>query len=132
MPQQNVKSETIPASTILATSSVIVEAPYTGVVVSVTYTPVAAVTGAASPASRTLSLVNRKQDGTGTTVVASLALVSGVNLVAFDEKTLTNSATASDLVVAAGDELEFRSAAVGGTGLVDPGGKIDVTFGRND
>jgi hypothetical protein len=132
MPQQNVKSETIPASTILATSSVIVEAPYNGVVVSVTYTPVAAVTGAASPASRTLSLINRKQDGTGAVVVASLALVSGVNLVAFDEKALTNSVTASDLVVAAGDELEFRSAAVGGTGLVDPGGKIDVTFGRND
>jgi hypothetical protein len=132
MPQQNVKSETIPASTILATSSVIVEAPYVGVVAGVTYTPTANVTGAASPASRTVSLVNHKQDGSGTVVVASLALLSGVNLVAYDEKALTLSATASDLVVAAGDELEFRSAPVGGTGLVDPGGKIDVTFARND
>jgi hypothetical protein len=35
-------------------------------------------------------------------------------------------------VVVAGDILEFRSAAVGGTGLVDPGGTVSVTFERND
>jgi hypothetical protein len=118
--------------TILATGTNVVEAPFTGKVAEATYTAVAAVTGAASPASRTLSVINHGQAGIGTTVVASLALLSGVNLVAFDEKALTLSATAADLVVTAGDILEFRSAPVGGTGLVDPGGTVSVTFERND
>lgn len=118
--------------TILATASNTVEAPFTGKVAGVTYTPTAAVTGAASPASRTLSVINRGQAGAGSTVVASLALVAGVNLVAFDERALTLSATAADLQVVAGDVLEFRSAPVGGTGLVDPGGTVEVTFERND
>lgn len=118
--------------TILATGTNAVEAPFTGKVAGVTYTAVAAVTGAASPASRTLSVINHGQAGAGTTVVASLALLSGVNLVAFDEKALTLSATAADLVVTAGDILEFRSAPVGGTGLVDPGGTVEITFERND
>lgn len=120
------------AVTILATSSNLLEAPFTGKVAEVTYTAAAAVTGAASPASRTVSVINKGQAGAGTTVVASLALVSGVNLVAFDERALTLSATAADLQVVAGDILEFRSAAVGGTGLVDPGGVVSVTFERND
>jgi len=126
---QRVEQEPV---TILATGTNALEAPFTGKVAEVTYTAVAAVTGAASPASRTLSLINRGQAGAGSTVIASLALLSGVNLVAFDEKTLTLSATAADLVVTAGDILEFRSAPVGGTGLVDPGGTVSVTFERND
>ena len=118
--------------TILATGTNAIEAPFTGKVAGVSYTPVASVTGAASPASRTLSVINHGQAGAGTTVVASLALVAGVNLVGFDEKALTLSATASDLQVVQGDILEFRSAAVGGTGLVDPGGTVEITFERND
>ena len=118
--------------TILATGSDVLEAPFSGKIVEVTYTAIAAVTGAASPASRTLSVVNHGQTGSGTVVPASLALLAGVNLVAFDEKVITLSATASDLAVVAGDELEFRSAPVGGTGLVDPGGTVRVTFERND
>ena len=125
----NVEQEPV---TILATGTNAIEAPFTGKVANVSYTPVAAVTGAASPASRTLSVINHGQAGAGTTVVASLALVAGVNLVAFDEKALTLSATASDLQVVQGDILEFRSAAVGGTGLVDPGGTVEITFERND
>lgn len=123
----NVEREPV---TILATGSDVVQAPFAGNVVGVTYTAIAAVTGAASPASRTLSLINRGQTGVGTTVVASLALLSGVNLVAFDEKVIPVSVTASDVLVADGDILEFRSAAVGGTGLVDPGGTVEVTFER--
>lgn len=113
-----------------ATASRIVEAPFAGTVSGVSYTPAAAVTGANSPASRTLSLINKGQSGAGTTVVATLALVSGTNLVAYDESALTLSATAADLVVAAGDILEFRSAAVGGTGLADPGGTATIEFSR--
>lgn len=126
---QRVEQEPV---TILATGNNVVEAPFTGKVVEVTYTPIAAVTGAASPASRTLSVINHGQAGAGTTVVASLALVGGVNLVAYDEKTIPLSGTAADLNVVSGDVLEFRSAAVGGTGLVDPGGTVSVTFERND
>lgn len=125
----NVEQEPV---TILATGTNAIEAPFTGKVASVSYTPLASVTGAASPASRTLSVINHGQAGAGTTVVASLALVGGVNLVAFDEKFLTLSSTAADLQVVAGDILEFRSAAVGGTGLVDPGGTVEITFERND
>jgi|tagenome__1003787_1003787.scaffolds.fasta_scaffold20970815_3 hypothetical protein len=115
---------------ILATGTNSLRAPFNGTVSKVTYTPLANVTGAASPASRTLSVINHKQDGTGTTVVGQLSLVAGTNLVAFDEKSLGLSATASDLVVAEGDILEFRSAPVGGTGLVDPGGTVSVEFSR--
>lgn len=114
----------------LATGANSVRAPFAGTVSRVSYLPTASVTGAASPASRTLSLINHGQSGGGTTVVASLALVGGVNLVAFDERTLTLSGTASDLVVAEGDILEFRSAPVGGTGLADPGGTATVEFSR--
>lgn len=116
--------------TILATGAQNVRAPFAGTVSKVSYTALAAVTGANSPASRTLSVINHGQAGAGSTVVASLALVSGVNLVAFDERALTLSATAADLVVAEGDILEFRSAAVGGTGLVDPGGTAVIEFTR--
>jgi hypothetical protein len=116
-----------------ATGNAIVEAPFDGVVSGVTYTAVAAVTGAASPSSRTLSLVNHAQDGTGATAVATLALVATVNLVAYDEKSLTLSATAVNLAVAKGDILSFNSLAVtSGTGLADPGGTVEVVFTRNN
>lgn len=124
-------SSRVPAVTILATTVTSVgEAPYAGTVTAVTYTADAAVTGAASPASRTVSLINKGQAGLGSTVVATLALLGGVNLVAFDEKAITLSATPADLVLVAGDILAWSSAAVGGTGLVDPGGMIDITVSR--
>ena len=50
-----------------------------------------------------------------------------MNAVAFDEKAITLSVTAADLVVAAGDVLAWVSTAVtGGGGLVDPGGLVQV------
>lgn len=104
--------------------------PVAGSVSSVSYTSVAAVTGAASPASRTLSVVNKGQAGAGAVSVASLALLSGVNLVAFDEKAVTLSGTAANLVVVAGDILSLDSTAVGGTGLADPGGQWEIVVDR--
>lgn len=122
----------VPAVTILATTvTMATEAPYAGTVSGVSYTAIAAVTGAASPSSRTVSLINKGQAGAGTTVVASLALLSGVNLVAYDEKAITLSATAADLVLVAGDILAWSSAAVGGTGLVDPGGLVQIEVTRS-
>jgi len=118
---------TVPALTILATADQSVgEVDVAGRVSSVSYTPEAAITGADSPASRTFTLVNKGQAGVGTTTVATLAMVSGVNGVAFDEKDITLSATVADRVVTAGDILVWVSTAVGGTGLVDPGGLVQV------
>lgn len=110
--------------------TIVCEAPFDGVVTEVTYTPEGNITGAASPASRTFSLVNKGADGNGATVVATRAMVGGVNATDFNEDALTLSATAADLEVAEGDVLAFNSLAVGGTGLADPGGKVTVKISR--
>jgi YD repeat-containing protein len=123
---------TVPALTILQTADqVIGEVNRAGRVTSVSYTPEGALSGAASPASRTLTLVNKTQAGIGTTNIATLALVSGVDLVAFDEKAITLTATVADRAVAAGDELVWVSTAVGGTGLIDPGGHVVIEIGAS-
>jgi len=103
-------------------------APFAGKVTSVTYTPSAAITGTATN-TRTLKLLNKGQSGSGTAVVAELALVSGVNPAAFDEKALTLSGTASKLEVAEGDILAFESVHTA-EGLVDPGGEVQVKIAR--
>lgn len=122
---------TVPAVGAAATADQTVgEAPSAGRVTSVSYTPEAAVTGAASPNSRTLTVVNKGADGSGSTTVATLALVNGVNLVAFDEKAITVTSTAADKVVAAGDVLAWVSTAVTGAGgLADPGGLVQIEVG---
>lgn len=102
--------------------------PVAGTVTSATYTPEAAITGAATN-HRAIRVRNRGAAGSGTTVVAELAFDNGVNAAAFDEKALTLSATAANLEVAEGDVLEVFSDAVG-TGLADPGGTVKVTISR--
>lgn len=72
--------------------------------------------------SRTFTLLNLGQSGAGTAVVATLALTSGVNLTRGVAKVITLGA-AADRVVAIGDSLIWRSAAVG-SGLPDPGGRV--------
>lgn len=130
--QQKLRT-TVPAVTIAATTDTVVgEVDQAGRVTSVSYTPEAAITGAASPNSRTFTLVNKGQAGAGTTTVATLAMVLGVDGVAFDEKAITLTATAADRVVAAGDVLLWVSTAVtGGGGLVDPGGVVQVEIGAS-
>jgi hypothetical protein len=108
--------------------TIIGEVPAAATVSEVTYTPMAALSGA-NTNSRTLTLYNRGTTGVGTTVVAQLALVAGVNLVDNDEKAITLSATPANLVVADGDVLEWESLHVG-TGIVDPGGVVQVTIAR--
>lgn len=113
-------------------TTVVAEADFAGTVTDVTYAPKADITGAASPNSRTFSLINKGQAGNGTTVVATLAMVGGVNALDFDEKAITLSATPADLVVAAGDVLAWTSVAVTGAGgLVDPGGLVKVQVTRS-
>lgn len=81
------------------------EAQFAGVVTEVTVISEAAMTGATATA-RTLTVFNRGQAGAGTTVVATLAFITGVDLVANDEKALTLSATPANLIFAAGDVFE--------------------------
>lgn len=109
--------------------TVLGQAPFACTVTSVQYVPEAAITGADTN-SRTVSLVNKGQAGSGTTTVASLALTNGVNASANDEKTITLSGTAANLVLAAGDTLQWRSIHVG-TGITDPGGVVRVTISRS-
>jgi outer membrane autotransporter protein len=97
-------------------------------VTAVTYTPTAAITGA-NTNSRTLTVVNKGGAGAGTTTVATLALTSGVNAAAFDEKSLTLSVTAADLDLTADNVLAFNSTHIG-TGIADPGGLVKVTLVR--
>ena len=109
--------------------TVLGQAPFACTVTSVQYVPEAAITGADTN-SRTVSLVNKGQAGSGSTSVASLALTNGVNASANDEKTITLSGTAANLVLAAGDTLQWRSIHVG-TGITDPGGVVRVTISRS-
>ncbi len=115
--------------TIAATDTFTLEpARFTGKVTAVSYVPEAAATGDNTNA-RTFTLVNKGTAGSGTTVIATLALTTGVNLVASDEKAATLSATAADLLVTAGDVLAWVSTATG-TGVVDPGGAVIVKGNR--
>lgn len=109
---------------------IIGRAGFAGVVAAVTYTPEANITGNDTE-SRTYTLVNKGTDGNGTTIVATLAMVTGVNGVDFDEKAITLSATAANLVVADGQILAWTSVHVGSTGLADPGGLVKVTLSRS-
>ncbi|MCY0928310.1 hypothetical protein OTB20_19335 [Streptomyces sp. H27-H1] len=109
--------------------SVVAQAPFDCTVTSIVYVPEAAITGADTN-SRTVSMVNKGQVGSGSITVATLALTSGVNAVANDDKAITLSATAANLVLAAGDTLLWRSVAVG-TGIADPGGLLRITVSRN-
>jgi hypothetical protein len=109
--------------------TVLGQAPFDATVTAVQYVPEAAITGAATN-HRRFDLVNKGQAGSGSTVVATLAMDNGVNATANDERTISLSGTAANLIVAAGDTLQWRSVAVG-TGIADPGGVVRVTLARN-
>lgn len=111
-------------------STAIAAAPFDCTVTGVTYVPSAAITGADTN-TRTISIVNKQQGGAGAVSVATLALVSGVNAAAHDEKALTLSGTPANLAVAAGDVLAFASIKAA-SGLADPGGLVRITVTRRD
>lgn len=122
--------EQVPAVAQAATDFVLlVDCPFAGKVTEVSFYPKSTITGADTN-TRIQRLYNRKADNSGTTVVASLQYNNGVNAPAKRKKTITLSATAADLVVAAGDVLEFNSAAVG-NGLADVGGLLIVKIARD-
>lgn len=129
-PLQRTLEQDVPAVSTAGNSddTVVGTAPYAGTVTAVTYVPEAGVTGVATN-NRTVSLVNKGQDGTGNTTIASLTFGSGTNAAAWDERTVGLSGTPANLAVAAGDVLQWRSVA-NGTGLADPGGVARVTVDR--
>lgn len=117
----------VPAVSAAATlRTPIWEAPVAGKLTGASYTPSASVTGANTD-TRTISIVNRTSAGAGSTSMASLALASGVNMTSGDEKALTLSGTAANLVFAAGDVLAFESVHAG-NGLADPGGLVQIEY----
>lgn len=109
--------------------TVVTQAPFSGTVTKVEYIAEAAITGAATN-NRTVSLVNKGQDGSATTIIASLIFASGINASANDEKPITLSGTPANLAIAEGDSLLWRSVH-NGTGITDPGGLIRVTVSRS-
>jgi hypothetical protein len=118
---------TIPAQTAATdVDNIVAEAPFDGVVTGVSIIPEAAVTGNDTD-TRTFTLINKGQSGAGTTVVATLALETGVNLVAFDEKAFDLSEDEEDLEVTAGDVLVIAEVTPG-NGLAHSGGRIQVTI----
>lgn len=121
---------TIPAlSAAVAGDQTVAEAPFTGTVTAVTFTPEANMTGD-NTNTRTMTLKNKGQSGSGNTTVATLAFTTGVNGTAFDEKAFTLSGTAANLNVTEGDIL-IVDETVGASGLANPGGRIEVTFSRS-
>lgn len=118
-----------PAYTILAEGTTVIgKAPFAGTVTAVRFISVAAITGANTD-TRKHNVINKGAAGSGTTSIAALQYNSGVNAVAFDEKTVTLSATAADKVVAADDVIAVFSDAIG-NGLADPGGHWEVEITR--
>lgn len=111
-----------------ADASGLEKAPFAGTLASATIIPLAALSGA-NTNSRTVNVYNRGQDGLGTTLLATKAFVSGVNLVAEDEASLTLSVVANALNVAAGDVIEVQSLHVG-TGLACPQFVAQLGFSR--
>lgn len=105
------------------------EAPFAGTVTRVAYIPVAGITGA-NTNSRTFTVTNQGQSGAGTTNVATLAMVSGVNATGDDDKAITLSGTPANVTVAQGDVLTFESTHIG-TGIADPGGTVIIEITRS-
>lgn len=103
-------------------------APYGGSVNLVTYTPETTLSGVDTN-SRTITLVNKGQTGTGTTIIATKAFTAGQNAAADDETTIPLSPTAGNRLIQNGDVLAWQSLHVG-TGLADPGGLAKIEFLR--
>jgi hypothetical protein len=124
---------TLPAAgAAVAQDQAIGRSPITGTVVGASVISEAAVT-ANGTNYRTIRVLNKGQDGLGTTVVASLALdTPGTdNLVAFDEKALDLSGTAANLNVNQGDIL-VADETVTASGLAHSGYKVQVQVVRQN
>jgi hypothetical protein len=122
----------VPAATIAATQDqTIGEAPFAGEVTAVSLISEGAVTANATN-YRTFTVVNKGQDGSGSTVVATLALDTPTtdDLAAKDEKAFVLSAVEHATEIAEGDVL-IVSEAVTASGLAHSGYQIKVVVDRS-
>jgi hypothetical protein len=132
MPESHMSSDhleaTIPAAgAAVAQDQVIDRSAIGGTVTSVLMVPEAALTANATN-YRTFRVVNKGQNGAGSTVIASFATDTPTtdDLVAFDEKTVPLVGTPT---VAAGDIIAVDET-VTGTGVAHSGYRIDVEIVR--
>lgn len=100
--------------------------PFKAKIISAVWVAGAAITGQATNFF-TLSFFNRKSDGTGTVQWATAIAYSsgGVTATKGAANALTLSSTASDLLLAANDNLTAEITSTG-TGLICPGGVVMV------
>lgn len=118
-----VRSQIIRQATANGTSTTVLPAvPFAGVVSGARLIPATALTGDGTN-NRVFTLKN------GATTVATLTTTA--NQVAGTPVSLTLSATAADLVVAAGAYLTLVET-VGGTGVAHGGYEFEVTIARTD
>lgn len=123
-PLTRVREEVVPGvATSSSDDTVIGQAHFAGTVTKVEYVPTAAMTGAVTN-NRTVSLINKGQDGASTTVVATLIFAAGVTAAASNEILIPLTVNTA---VVEGDTLLWRSVHNGG-GIADPGGLVRITF----
>lgn len=111
-----------------AQTSAVGDMPFDGTVTAASFIPDAAIVGNTAN-TRTFNLVNRLQDGTGVAVVATLAFITGTNGAALDEVVMALSGTPANLSVAADDVLALVET-IAGTGLANPGGRVQIDLAR--
>ena len=113
-----------------AQDQVIGEAPFAGEVTEVIIIPEANLTANATN-YRTFRVVNKGQDGNGSTVVASFATdtVTTDDLADFDEKSITLSVVEGATDVAEGDILAVDETVAAG-GVAHSGYRVKVTISR--
>lgn len=116
---------TIPAAAItVEQDQTAAQSHVNGTVASVTFVPEADIVADVTD-YRTYRLINRGQDGTGDTLIASLA-TTATDLDAFVEQALTLGTP----TVAQGDILVWEEA-VSGDGVASPGGRVEIEIARS-
>lgn len=132
-PNVRVIETTVPAQATAGTpqDQVVGEAPFAGTVTAVKIVPEANLTANATN-YRTFRLINKGQDGNGTTVVATFATdtVTVDDLADFDERVVPLSVVAGAATVAAGDVLAMDET-VTGTGVAHSGYRAIVEVSRS-
>lgn len=122
------QSAWIPGQTAATDSDqVVARAPFAGTVTGCSILPEAAVTGATAT-KRTFTLVNKGQAGVGAVTLGILDLITGVDLVAFDEKAFTLTSPAP--TVAEGDVIAVVETHAS-TGTAHSGGLVTVELTRS-
>lgn len=104
-------------------------APFDGTVTAAAFIPSAAITGATAT-KRTFTIVNKKADASGSTVMATLDFVTNTNGVAHVPSAFTLSAVANATSFVAGDVIACVETHAS-TGTANPGGQVSVDLSRS-